>query len=173
MRLEGQLVSLRAVEPDDLDLLYQWENNPALWHLSNTVEPYSKQVLKEFIKGAKMDIYITKQLRLMIHTKKYGAVGCIDLYDFDATNQRAGVGILIANEQYRGKGFASESLEILCNYGFSILRLNQLYCSINANNQASIHLFTKLGFVQTGNKQQWNRTRSGYVDELFFQLIAH
>lgn len=173
MQLKGQLITLRAVEPGDLELLYQWENNPAVWHLSNTLAPFSKHALKEFIENAKHDIYVTKQLRLMISTAKYGPIGCIDIFDFDPTNQRAGIGILIADEQHRGKGYACEALEIVCNYCFSILHLHQLYCNINADNTASINLFIKSGFTQSGIKHQWNRTLSGYVDELFFQLISN
>lgn len=173
MHLKGQLVSLRAVEPSDLELLYQWENNPGVWHLSNTLAPFSKHVLKEYIENAKHDIYVTKQLRLIINTEKYGPIGCIDLFDFDPTNQRAGIGILISDAQHRGKGYASEALELLCNYCFSILHLHQLYCNINADNTASIYLFTKLGFIQTGIKHEWNRSKGGYIDELFFQLISN
>jgi diamine N-acetyltransferase len=173
MHLKGQLVFLRAIEPNDLELLYRWENNPAVWHLSNTLAPFSKHILKEYIENAKHDIYVTKQLRLIINTTKYGPIGCIDLFDFDPTNQRAGIGILIADEQHRGKGYASEALELLCNYCFSILHLHQLYCNINADNTASINLFTKLGFIQNGIKREWNRNKGGYIDELFFQLISN
>jgi diamine N-acetyltransferase len=173
MHLKGHLISLRALEPSDLELLYQWENNPLVWHLSNTTAPFSKHILKEYIENAKHDIYVTKQLRLIINTPKYGPIGCIDLFDFDPTNQRAGIGILIADDQHRGKGYASEALEILCNYCFSTLHLHQLYCNINADNFKSINLFTKTGFTQSGNKQQWNRIQGGYVDELFFQLISN
>jgi diamine N-acetyltransferase len=173
MHLKGHLISLRALEPSDLELLYQWENNPLVWHLSNTTAPFSKHILKEYIENAKHDIYVTKQLRLIINTPKNGPIGCIDLFDFDPTNQRAGIGILIADDQHRGKGYASEALEILCNYCFSTLHLHQLYCNINADNIKSINLFTKIGFTQSGNKQQWNRIQGGYVDELFFQLISN
>ena len=173
MHLKGHLISLRALEPSDLELLYQWENNPLVWHLSNTTAPFSKHILKEYIENAKHDIYVTKQLRLIINTPKYGPIGCIDLFDFDPTNQRAGIGILIADDQHRGKGYASEALEILCNYCFSTLHLHQLYCNINADNFKSINLFTKTGFTQSGNKRQWNRIQGGYVDELFFQLISN
>jgi len=173
MHLKGQLISLRAVEPTDLEILYQWENNTEVWHLSDTLAPFSKQVIKEYIENAKHDIYVTKQLRLMISKAKDKPIGCIDLFDFDPTNQRAGIGILIAEEQHRGKGYAAEALQLLCNYCFSILHLHQLHCNINAVNTVSINLFTKSGFVQTGNKKEWNRTQSGYVDELFFQLISN
>jgi hypothetical protein len=86
MHLKGQLISLRAVEPNDLELLYQWENNPSVWHLSNTLAPFSKHILKEYIENAKHDIYVTKQLRLMINTSKYGPIGCIDLFDLQMSS---------------------------------------------------------------------------------------
>jgi diamine N-acetyltransferase len=70
MHLKGHLISLRAVEPSDLELLYLWENNPLVWHLSNTTAPFSKHILKEYIENAKHDIYVTKQLRLIINTPK-------------------------------------------------------------------------------------------------------
>ena len=173
MRLKGQLIYLRAVEPSDLDFLYKWENNTDIWHLSNTLAPFSKHTLLQYIENAKHDIYVTKQMRLIICLRDNEPVGCIDLFEFDPTNQRAGVGILISEEKHRGKGYAAEALEVLCNYSFSILHLHQLYCSINADNKTSIKLFTKMGFVQSGNKQEWNKTQDGYQDELFFQLIAN
>lgn len=170
MLLKGHLISLRALEPDDLEALYTWENNPAVWHLSNTVAPFSKYILSEYIKNAAHDIYTNKQLRLMIcHDKE--PIGTIDLFDFDPINQRAGIGILIADEHQRGKGFAKDALQVLCHYCFSVLYLHQLYCNINANNPQSIALFKGAGFEETGIKKQWNKMADTYIDELFFQLI--
>lgn len=172
MLLKGELIYLRAIEPTDLEPLYLWENDTNVWHLSNTLAPFSKHVLKQYIENARHDIYVTKQLRLIICTGQDGPVGCIDLFDFDPTHLRAGIGILIGSEAHRGKGYAAEALEILCNYCFSFLHLHQLYCHINADNKISINLFEKTGFKRSGIKKMWNRINSGWVDEYFYQLIA-
>lgn len=169
--LKGQLIVLRALEPEDLETLYAWENNSNVWHLSNTITPYSKHLLRDYIYNTQYDIFTAKQLRLMI-CKDNLPVGCIDLYDFDPYHLRAGVGILIADEQHRGQGLAKDALQVLCHYAFVMLQLHQLYCHINADNLPSIALFTAVGFKETGNKKQWNKVPAGFVDELIFQRIA-
>jgi len=172
MKLKGQLVTLRALEPEDIDLLYSWENDPEHWAVSNTQTPFSRFVLEQYISTAHVDIYSAKQLRLMICDREGGkAVGSIDLFDFEPNHLRAGVGILIADKTDRRKGYASEALELLKNYCFEILNLQQIYCNITTDNESSILLFQKHGFQITGIKKQWIRSGSGYKDELLLQLI--
>jgi len=67
--LENEKLRLRAVEPQDLDRLYVWENNPALWIVGNTRQPYSKYALKQYILQSDKDIYESRQLRLMMEIK--------------------------------------------------------------------------------------------------------
>ena len=66
--LEGRLTRLRAVEPADVELLYTWENDPAVWAVSGTTEPFSREQIERFIsrqlEGG--DLLRTGQLRLMI-----------------------------------------------------------------------------------------------------------
>jgi diamine N-acetyltransferase len=98
-------------------------------------------------------------------------IGTIDIFDFDPFHKRAGLGILVANEDYRRKGLASMSLKCLIDYCFGTLQLHQVYCNILANNCESMDLFKKMGFVQSGIKKDWVKTPDGYLDEYIFQLI--
>lgn len=165
-------IRLRALEPEDLELLYSWENNLSYWILSSTVVPFSKYTLKLYLENSHKDIYETGQLRLMIvHIADNATIGTIDIFDFDSFHKRAGVGILIANEDYRRKGFATMALKCLIDYCFSTLQLHQLFCNILANNCESMDLFKKTGFVQSGIKKDWIKTPDGYLDEYLFQLI--
>ena len=165
-------IKLRALEPEDLELLYEWENNNAYWIISNTVSPFSKYTLKRYLENSHKNIYETGQLRLMIeHSKDKVAIGTIDIFDFDPFHKRAGLGILIANEAYRRRGYASMSLTCLTDYCFKTLQIHQLYCSILANNCESMDLFKKQGFVQAGIRKDWIKTSDGYLDEYLFQLI--
>jgi diamine N-acetyltransferase len=169
--MNGKSVKLRAVEIADLDLLYKWENDSSVWHISNTTTPFSRYLLEEYIANANLDIYSTKQLRLMIEQlESRAAIGCIDLFDFDPLNRRAGVGILICSEQ-RNKGFASEALGLLIGYGFDILNLQQLYCNILADNTDSLKLFEKSGFERIGLKKKWILMKDLWFDEYMLQLI--
>lgn len=170
--LANKNISLRALEPEDLEIMYRWENDTGLWHLSNTLVPYSRYLLKEYLEHSRKDIFELKQLRLIIETNGEGrAVGAIDLFDFDPFHRRAGVGILIAEKSDRKKGYAREALETLKDYAFRVLNLHQLFCNIGSGNQDSINLFKAAGFRVAGEKKEWLFTGKGYEDEWLLQCI--
>lgn len=172
MKLKGQHIQLRAIEPSDIDVLYQWENDAETWMVSNTQSPFSRFVLEQYITSSHQDIYSVKQLRLIICNEENKAIGSIDLFDFDPNHLRAGVGILIAEKADRKKGYASEALCLLMDYCFSVLNLHQLYCNITIDNEPSILLFQKHGFQITGMKKQWVRDGESFKDELLLQRIC-
>ena len=171
--IQGKTLHLRALEPSDVDLLYEWENDEKIWHLSNTHSPFSKFALEQYVLSAGQDIYTTKQLRLMIGLKDNPpeeAFGTIDLFDFDPANKRAGVGIMITKKE-RNKGHSKEALQMLIEYCFEVLHLHQLYCNITSDNAASLSLFKNAGFEITGLKKEWLLIRNKWVDEYILQLI--
>ena len=164
-------IELRAMEPEDLELLYEWENDTSLWELSNTRAPYSRFLLAQYLKDATGDVFEQKQVRLIIQTEEKMAVGAVDLYDIDLFHQRAGVGILIHKTEDRRHGYASDTLKALENYASETLGIRQLYACISEDNHPSIHLFEKTGYSLTGIKKKWLNTLSGWKDEWFFQKI--
>jgi diamine N-acetyltransferase len=171
--LENRSISLRAPEPEDLDLLYLWENEPSIWQVSGTLTPFSRFILKQYLEHAGKDIYEAKQLRLMIQLKSnHRPLGAIDLFDFDPHHRRAGLGILIAEPSDRRKGYAREALETMISYCFEVLHLHQLYCHIAAGNSASIKLFKEAGFQESGRKRDWIFNGEHYEDELLYQMIS-
>lgn len=169
--LKGSRIVLRALEPEDLELLYLWENDTEIWNVSETLSPISRFILKRYLENAHKDIFETKQLRLVIELiEEKISIGTIDLFNFDPYHKRAAVGILIAEKSSRRKGYAAESLEILKKYCQGALKLNQIYCSISVDNKSSIELFLNAGFKKTGTKTNWNWHGTGFSDEHFLQL---
>lgn len=164
-------IKLRPVEPDDIELLYQWENNMEIWNVSNTKTPYSKYILAEYLKESAKDIYETKQLRLIIQNENSVPVGAVDLFDFDPYHMRAGIGILIHSAENRNHGYGSDALNAIFGYAAEVLGLKQLYSNIAASNELSIHLFEKTGFEKTGTKKNWLKTLSGWEDEILLQKM--
>lgn len=172
MILEGNGVKLRAVEPEDLDLLYKWENDEANWKQGNTIVPFSRYILKKYIAGSHKSIYEAAQLRLMIDMLPGNrTVGTVDLFDFDHFHKRAGVGILIASVDDRKKGYASAALERIINYAFGTLGLYQLWCNIAEGNEESMKLFLRHGFVVCATKEGWLRREGQFIKEYLLQLI--
>ncbi len=167
--LENDRLKLRAMEPEDLEKLYEWENDTSLWEVGNTRQPYSKYALKEYLLQADKNIYETGQLRLMI-VEKVGneTIGTVDLFDFDVHNSRIAFGLFV-DKSYQGKGFATSALRLIENYVFDFLNLNQLYCHISASNVASRKMFEKENYESNGILKQWIRTANGFEDIIVFQ----
>jgi len=169
--LKGKHIYLRALEPEDLDFIFELENNEDFWELSSTQTPYSRYVIKRYLENAHKDIYEVKQLRLVISSYKDEPLGLIDFFDFDFKNKRAGIGIIIKNSKDRGKGYGAEALELLVSYGFKHLNLHQVYCNVSEVNEASIKLFKSQKFEEVGLKKDWNFSNKTFKNEYLFQRI--
>lgn len=171
MMLQNDKIKLRAPELTDLETIYKWENDTDLWHLSQTQIPFSRFDIEQFILQGNHDIYVEKQFRFMIETIENNAIiGAIDLFDFDAKNKRAGIGILI-DKDYRELGLGSQALGILIDYAKNTLQLHQLYCNILISNLVSLHLFKKKHFQEIGVKKDWIFINGKYHNEVILQLI--
>ena len=171
MNLEGRTTRLRALEPGDIDLMYAWENDTAVWSVSGTLAPFSRHTLERFIQEQQFDIFQTRQQRLVIETLGGIPVGALDFFELDPINRRAGIGILIHDDALRGKGYASDAVETACRYAREVLNLHQLWCNVGSDNAPSRRLFAKAGFAEVCVKRDWLWRPGGYGDEILLQKI--
>ena len=104
-----QQISLRAMEPEDLDLLYRIENDESMWGMSLTNVPYSRFVLHEFMSDTTGDIYTDKQVRLIVEDDRHQPIGLADIMKFDPKNQKAEIGIIIC-KSCRCQGYAKATV---------------------------------------------------------------
>ena len=173
MNIEATMCRLRALEEEDLEVMYGWENDMELWRVSGTVAPFARHILSRLIEEQQYDIYATRQLRLVVEivtAEGTKAVGAVDLFDFNPQNGRAGVGIMIT-KPYRRQGLAADALQAVERYAREVLRLNQLWCSVTEDNVASLALFEGLGYAECGRRREWILTPEGALTEVLMQKI--
>ena len=162
------MLRLRKIEPSDLPFLYQWENDATMWADSDTHNPLSRHDLHQYIENTTGDIYRDGQLRLIIeqYTEENNSlpfregmgvgsiVGCIDLFDFDARNRKAAIGMYIAPEA-RGKGVGKQAVQLLLDYAFNFLHLRMVYAIINVHNISCSHIYEQMGFTPSSPLANW------------------
>ncbi|MBR5206585.1 MAG: GNAT family N-acetyltransferase [Alistipes sp.] len=172
MRIEctDKICHLRAVEPQDLELMYVWENDREVWRVSGNVAPLSRNRLAQFIEEQNYDIYATRQMRLIIEAEGI-AVGTLDIFDFDPQHLRFGIGILVYGAEDRRRGYARAAIEAIKRYGRETLGVKQIWAGIAENNPASIALFEACGFERCGTRRAWLRTTDGFIDQHEYQVI--
>ena len=169
--LEEQDIVLRAVEPADLDFMYIAENDTNAWNASATIAPMSRYMIQQYIDMYRADIYQDRQLRLIAsHKHTQDHIGIADLYDYDARNHRAGVGIYIA-PSLRSQGYGRKMLNALCRYAQEFVGIHTLYALIATDNLPSLHTFSNCGFVKTAALPHWIKTPQGYIPAIMMQRI--
>ena len=157
------MIKLRKIEPSDLPFLYQWENDATMWADSDTHNPLSRHDLHQYIENTTGDIYRDGQLRLIIEDSQLSTfnsqlstkiVGCIDLFDFDARNRKAAIGMYIAPDA-RGKGVGKQAVQLLEDYAFGFLHLRMLYAIISVHNTPCSHIYEQMGYSPSSLLKDW------------------
>ncbi len=170
--LQGKTIRLRALEPEDLDLLYQLENDTAHWEHGAANVPYSHAALRQYLSENQSNIYLDGQVRLVIEEIESGtAMGCIDLFDYSARHQRAEIGIAVLPE-YRRRGLARQALDLLLHYAFSFLGLHQVYAYVAETNMPSCRLFHEAGFVYSALLPDWICVGIAYRNVILYTKIS-
>lgn len=162
-------ITLRAMEPEDLDLLYRIENDEELWQVGVTNVPYSRYLLHDYIANATGDIYTDGQVRLIIEADGE-VVGIADLTDFSPKHRRAEIGIVIL-ASHRGRGCAREAIRFLMRYASRELHLHQLYAIVDERNAIALQLFTALGFVRSAVLREWLCCGNDYRNAVVMQTF--
>ena len=161
-------IILRKPLITDLNQILDWENDLKINNHTDVPIFYTPSQVEDFL-NSEHDLFSNNQVRYIIEQNKV-SVGCIDLYDFNLVNSRAGVGIYI-DPNFRNKGFASKSLGILKSISVEQYHISTLYADVISKNTASIKVFEKLGFIKTGNKKNWIRTQDSFIDVFFYQCF--
>lgn len=167
-------MKLRAVELSDVDLLYEWENDMELWEFGNTMRPFSKYALENYVLNSQNEsLYSAKQMRLMIDVERNNAIytlGCIDVYDYEAKDAKAGIGIFICKNE-RKKGYAQKAISLLENIMQNTYNIHQLYAFITEDNEKSIALFEKCGYKFNASLKDWVLVNRNFKNVNIYQKI--
>lgn len=154
-------MTLRPLEPEDLDLLFRIENSPALWTTNGGNHPVSRYALKQYIASA-LDIYECGEMRMVIMSDTGTAAGVIDLTHFSPLHAKAEISLALL-EEYRGAGLAQKALKSLETWAIDNLRIHTLYAQILPSNTASLRLFTKSGYKETALLPDWHYSNGQYT----------
>lgn len=161
--LEDEVIRLRALEPEDSDILYDCENDTTHWLLNGMGAPLSRKLLQDYAEHYDADPIRSGQLRLIAVGKESGEpVGIADLYNIDPAGRTAWIGIYIMKSK-RGNGFASHSITLLERYAGGLLGLRALGAKVAENNLGSMRLFLENGFEKNGRLPDWIRGHEGYI----------
>ena len=146
--LVGDNVYLSPISLDDVEEYAEMVNNikvsVGLGYLSYTnIIDFESE--KEFLISVKKEKMFA--VRLLENDELLGNIGFNSL---DIINRNGALGVLIGNPKYQRKGYGTEALKLILDYGFSFLNLRNISLSVFEYNEAAYNLYKKAGFKEAG-----------------------
>lgn len=167
-KIVGEHVYLSPMNVEDFEKYVKWLNNPEITkyltiHNSIVSLTSEKEYLEEFSK---------KEFHLcIVKCENDELIGNIAFNKIDYKNGTAELGIFIGEENNLGKGYGSEAINLLTNYGFKELRLHTIYLTVLDNNPRAKKAYTKCGFNECGRRHEAIYRDGKYIDLIYMELI--
>jgi RimJ/RimL family protein N-acetyltransferase len=171
--LEGKNIYLRPLDMDDLETFYVWFNNPDLRQYLLLPFPITKAGEQDFLEKAMRD---ENNVILSIIVKKGDKlIGNIGLHQMhtpvNKVSKRAMLGIAIGDLEEASKGFGTEAIKLMLDYGFNSLNLHRIELTVFDFNERAFKAYKKIGFKEEGTKREALYLKGKYHDLIMMAIL--
>ena len=169
-KLVGEKIYLSPMCMDDIEKYTKWFND---FKVTDGIGASSKIINVENEKE-----FLDRILRLgneqfaIINSENDEIIGNCGLEDFIAIHRTATLGILIGEEENRGKGYGKEAVGLLVDYGFNYLNLNNIMLTVKSFNDRAIACYKKVGFKEFGRRRKSYYLNGKYYDDVYMDILA-
>ena len=169
--LRGRLVYLRPAERSDLPSFVEWLSDAGTTGNLTMRAPLSMPLEERWFEGM-----VERQGRDGYHfviclLADGRAIGVASLFELDAVNGQAGFGIFIGDEAMRGRGYGTDALDAIVDFGFGELRLERIWLDVFTDNGRAMRSYEKAGFVLEGTQRRAFYRRGAYRDTHRMSLL--
>lgn len=169
--IKGERIYLRAVDKDDVERCQRWLNDDEVTRTLITGRyPISRVMQEQWIEKVNSGSEANATMAICLNDNDVHIGNC-GLHDIAAVDRHAELGIVIGERTQHNKGYASEAVALLLQYGFDKLNLHRIKLTVLDINSAAQRDYGKLGFVEEGRLRQNRYRAGGYVDELIMGIL--
>ncbi len=168
-KFEGENLYFSPLDMQDLPTFTRWVNDETLSRgLCNVSQSITELAEKAYLEKACSDVF--RYQFSVIKKDNDKIIGTYDLHCVKMLHKNAEVGGFIGEIDERGKGYGTESLRMLCDFGFNVLGLNNLIGRVFSFNYASINSCEKVGFKKVGELKEVYFYNGKFHNELIYQI---
>ncbi len=169
--LEGNLVSLRAMEPEDLEDALRWVNDRevTLW-LTSLRYPTARKDEQKWIDDVPANSFVDG-VRLAIETMDGKHIGGINLHRTNPEDRKAGLGIMFGEKDHWSNGYGTDAIQTLLKLVFDEMNLHRVWLHVFADNERAIACYQKCGFREEGRLRQEVFQDGRYYDVIVMGVL--
>ena len=170
--LEGMKVRLAPLERKHIDLFLKWFNDPEITQYLTMYKPMTRDMEEEWFTGLKNkedSVYFSIHINDEESSDK--VIGNCAIQDINNKNRACSCGIAIGEKKFQNKGYGTEAMELLVEYGFNTLNMNRIELSVFDFNSRAFNTYQKVGFIEEGRKRQARYHNGKYQDEIIMAVL--
>lgn len=99
-------------------------------------------------------------------------IGTVSLEQYDFINRTATLGIFIGDKDYRSKGYGTEAIKLILDFGFNYLNLNNIKLNLMSFNERALKCYQKCGFKEYGRRRKCKFINGKYYDSIEMDILA-
>jgi RimJ/RimL family protein N-acetyltransferase len=166
MKIQGKLLSLRAIEEIDLPLLHKWANDPVTQDGIGEIHfPSSMDLHRNWFESLRSD---KLNQRFIVDVPGTGGIGISSIVNIDWRNRHAWHGLVLGDASHRGKGYGVDAILATMRYAFEELNLERLDGAMIEYNTASLATYCgkKVGWKEEGRRRNYFFRKGQYWDQI-------
>lgn len=168
-KLEGEKIYLSPRSCEDAELFTKWFNDFSVTDYVNrssmiTTLQAEKEWLQNHCDEEASFVIIEKETENMI--------GTISLEKINHLHRTATLGVFIGDQEARHKGYGTEAIHLILEYGFRYLNLNNIALDVLEWNESAIHCYQKCGFKECGRRRKCSFLDGTYYDRISMDIVA-
>ena len=167
----GKRIYLRPLEIEDVPFLQALVNNEEIHPFLGVYWPLNGVAERAWLEG----LYANREKFPFGIALQEGdrLIGSCELRLGPAAHRTADLGIGIGESGFQGKGYGSEAIGLLLEYGFGTLNLNRIELKVYGNNARGIRCYEKCGFRREGVLRESRWWGGRWWDTLQYAVLAH
>lgn len=166
-KLVGKKIYLSPMKTEDAEIYVQWLND---FNVTDGTGTSTRVVSLEDEKD-----WISKNSNqyqfAIIRLEDDKLIGNCGFNEINHIRQCAVVGLFIGDEVNRNNGYGQDVLNLLLEYGFNYLNLNNIMLKVFSFNERAINCYKKVGFKEIGRRRQSYYLKGKFYDEVFMDIL--
>ncbi|EXG83685.1 acetyltransferase, ribosomal protein N-acetylase [Clostridium sp. ASBs410] len=154
MLFESDKIILRKMRLEDTELYHQWRNDiEVMQSTAPLLDVYNIKETEEFVTHVILGSHFSKSY-IIVERKSEKPIGVTSLINIDYKNRNAECIIDIGDKEVWGKGYGTEAMKLIIDFGFLEMNLHRIFLRVFSFNCRAIKLYEKLGFQQEGKLRE-------------------
>jgi len=168
-KLVGERIYLSPRNVEDVEVFTEWMNDFNVTdYIGRSHQTMTLHEEKAFLEKVDRN----KSVFIIVDLQTDKVIGTVGLHDIDHIYRTATLGIFIGDEAYRSKGYGTEAIQLILDFGFNYLNLNNIDLALMEFNERALKCYKKCGFKEIGRRRKCKFINGKYYDSILMDILS-